>query len=259
MKPSFVIIGAGKLATHLSETLKINGYSIRQVYSRTAQSAKPLADKLNTRFTVQPKEIEADADIYIVAVKDSAYNDLLPQINFGKALVVHCSGSLPLSLLGKYAENTGVLYPLQTFSKNREVNFQEIPVFVEANSLQNEAVLLEITRKISGKVSVLDSEKRKFLHIAAVFACNFVNHLYTISSEILKNEDIPFEVLKPMILETAQKVQVIHPFDAQTGPAIRFDENIISAHLNDLRGLNDYAELYSSISRSIFEHHQKNK
>ena len=119
--------------------------------------------------------------------------------------------------------------------------------------------MFEIAQQLSDSVSVLDSEKRKVLHISAVFACNFVNHFYAISSEVLKKIDIPFKVLKPLILETAQKVLELQPEKAQTGPAIRFDENIISSHLKELEGLNNYQELYNSISKSIFEYHKKIK
>lgn len=256
MNLKFAFIGAGNLATHLSQALKINGYSILQVYSRTTESAKSLAEKLEADYTSELDEVTKEADVYIIAIKDSAYEEVLPKIQFDKKLVVHCSGSMPLAALENFAENIGVLYPLQTFSKIREINFKEIPIFTEASSAENEKVLLQIARKISDSVSSLNSERRINLHIAAVFACNFVNHFYTVSSDILNSKDIPFNVLKPLIAETAEKVQVMHPKDAQTGPAVRFDENIISKHLNELKGTKNYAELYNLISRSIFETHQ---
>jgi predicted short-subunit dehydrogenase-like oxidoreductase (DUF2520 family) len=172
-------------------------------------------------------------------------------------LIFHCSGSLPLSALNKYSENIGVFYPLQTFSKSRDVDFSEIPIFIESNSIKNEELLIKIASEISNSVSVLNSEKRKTLHISAVFACNFVNYFYSIAADILKSKDIPFDVLKPLILETAQKVQEIHPEKAQTGPAVRFDENIINTHLQELNNFSDYQQLYKSISKSIFEHYKK--
>jgi predicted short-subunit dehydrogenase-like oxidoreductase (DUF2520 family) len=146
---------------------------------------------------------------------------------------------------------------LQTFSKKREIDFIEIPVFIEANSTKNEKLLFEIASKISRSVSVINSDERKTLHISAVFACNFVNHFYTIAAEILKSKDIPFDVLKPLILETSKKVQDMEPEKAQTGPAVRFDENTINMHLQELKDFNDYQELYRSISKSIFEHYKK--
>jgi len=257
MSHRFVFIGAGNLATHLSIRLKQQGFEILQVYSRTENSAKVLAEKLDADFTNSLEKISKNADVYVVALKDSVYNEVLSQIDFGNKLVVHCSGSMTMSVLENFAENTGVIYPLQTFSKKREINFAEIPVFVEANSKKNEEKLIEIARKISDSVSVMDSEKRLFLHIAAVFACNFVNHFYVRASEVLAKKNIPFEVLKPLILETAQKVQESNPETAQTGPAVRFDENVINKHLNALDYDLNARELYNSISKSIFEFHKK--
>ena len=220
---------------------------------------KKLAENLGSDYTISPEDITPEADIYIVALKDSAFEKVLPNINYNNKLVIHTSGSLPVSVIEKYSENYGVFYPLQTFSKNREIDFQKIPVFIEASSTKNEKILLNVARQITNSVSVLSSEKRKYLHIAAVFACNFVNHFYTISAEILKSKEIPFDVLKPLILETALKIQELEPEKAQTGPAIRFDENVILNHLDEIKDLNNYAELYNSISRSIFEHYKKQR
>lgn len=258
MNLKFVFIGAGNLATHLSKRLKQQGFDVLQVYSRTEKSAKELAGKIDAGFTNSLKAISKEADIYVIALKDSAYNDVLPQIEFGNKLVVHCSGSMPMSVLENFAKNVGVIYPLQTFSKKREINFAEIPVFVEGNSENNEKQLIEIARKISDSISVMDSEKRLFLHIAAVFACNFVNHFYFRASEVLSEKNIPFDVLKPLIMETALKVQEMEPSTAQTGPAVRFDEKVINKHLEALEFDSKARELYNSISKSIFEFHKKN-
>lgn len=258
MSLKFVFIGAGNLATHLSRRLKQQGFNILQVYSRTEKSAKELADKIDADYTNSPENISKEADIYIVAIKDSVYDEVLSKIEFTEKLVVHCSGSMPMSSLEIYARNIGVLYPLQTFSKNREVNFVEIPVFVEANSKENEKKLFDIGEKISNSVSGLNSEKRLFLHIAAVFSCNFVNHFYTMASKILSEKNIDFDVLKPLIRETAEKVQEMKPENAQTGPAVRFDRNVIDKHLSALEFDPHKRELYNSISKSIFEFHQKN-
>lgn len=256
MSHRFVFIGAGNLATRLSTVLKEKGFSIEQVYNRSEKSAKSLAEKLRTNYTNSPKEILKDADIYFVALKDSAFEEVLPQINFKNKLLVHGSGSMPLSCLEKYSQNIGVFYPLQTFSIDREVDFSEIPVFIEANSAENEKKLIQIAEKISGRVSVLNSEKRLNLHISAVFACNFVNHFYTIAAEVLKSQEIPFEVLKPLIIETADKVQELEPLLAQTGPAVRFDENVISKHLETLQTYPEFQKLYRLVSESIYKFNQ---
>lgn len=257
MSLNFCFIGAGNLATHLSKAFQNKGFGISQVYSRTTLSAKELANNLSTNYVISTEEIDKNADIYFVALKDSAVDEVLSKINFNNKLIVHCSGSLPLSSIEKYSENFGVLYPLQTFSKKREVDFSEIPIFIEANSAKNEKLLCDIASQISGSVVVINSDKRKTLHISAVFACNFVNHFYTIAYDILKSKNIQFDVLKPLILETAKKVQEMEPEKAQTGPAIRFDKNIIDAHLHELNDFDNYRELYKSISKSIFEHYNK--
>ena len=257
MRHSFVIIGAGNLATRLSLVLKEKGFSINQVYSRSEKSAKSLAQKLQTSYTTIAYEIIPDADVYFVALKDSAFEEVLSQINLQNKLLVHCSGSMPLSCLEKYSGNIGVFYPLQTFSKDREVDFAEIPLFIEANSPENEKKLIQIAGKISDRISVLNSEKRLNLHIAAVFACNFVNHFYTIAAEVLKSKEIPFEVLHPLIQETALKIQKLEPALAQTGPALRFDEHVISKHLKELQPYPEFQNLYEIVSESIFKFHQK--
>jgi predicted short-subunit dehydrogenase-like oxidoreductase (DUF2520 family) len=150
------------------------------------------------------------------------------------------------------------LYPLQTFSRNRIVDFEKIPVFIEANKPENEKLLCDLASKITKNVSVLNSDKRILLHIAAVFACNFVNHFYGIAGSILDTAGISFDVLRPLIMETAQKVQEITPGEAQTGPAVRFDKTIIERHLQMLESGNKiYFELYKMVSASIFEHHKK--
>ena len=256
MSLNFCFIGAGNLATQLSKAFKNKGFRITQIYSRTEQSAKSLADLLNVNYTISINEIDKNADIYFVALKDEIVHEVLSQINFENKLVVHCSGSQSLSGFERYSENIGVFYPLQTFSKTRDVDFSEIPIFVESNSNKNEKLLLQIAGEISDSVSLLNSEKRKMLHISAVFACNFVNHFYTIAADILKSKNIPFEVLKPLIFETAKKVQEMEPERAQTGPAIRFDEKIMNSHLNELNEFGDYQQLYKLISKSIFDRYK---
>ncbi|WP_340114990.1 Rossmann-like and DUF2520 domain-containing protein [Maribellus mangrovi] len=254
--PKIVFIGAGNLATHLSQALQKAGFEIVQVYSRTEESSKTLAEKLNTNYTSDIKALLKTADIYFVALKDSAVNEVLSQTDLDNKLLVHTSGSLLLSALNHYSKNYGVLYPLQTFSKSIYVEFREIPVFIEASSPGIENELIQIAKTISGKVSCLNSEKRKSLHIAAVFACNFVNYFYTLAAGYLGKNKISFDVLHPLIKETAKKATEMPPVDAQTGPAVRFDENVINDHLESLKNYPELKELYNSISRRIFELHQ---
>lgn len=256
MSYRIVFVGAGNLATRLSVELKRNGYVIDQVYSRTKTSALRLASILGAAYTTFPEEIFSDADIYFIALKDSAVDEVLPRVNFKNKLVVHCSGSLELNSLSPYSENIGVLYPLQTFSKYQEVDFKKIPVFIEGNSKQVEAILLNIAERISENISVLDSEKRLYLHIAAVFACNFVNHCYAIASEVLKANDMSFGALHSLIAETASRALILDPKAAQTGPAVRYDHNIINKHLKALEAYPPLSLLYKEISESILNFHK---
>jgi predicted short-subunit dehydrogenase-like oxidoreductase (DUF2520 family) len=256
MSQRIVFIGAGNLGTRLAVELNKKGFIIEQVYSRTHSSANLLASKINSHYTTSPWKIMPGADIYFVALKDSAFDEVLPYVPLENQLLVHCSGSMPLTSIKQYSKNTGVFYPLQTFSRTRHLRFAKIPVFVEANSEKNQKKLLEIAKKISGEVSVLDSDARLNLHIAAVFACNFVNHFYTVAFEILKQKGVSFDVLKPLIMETAQKVQKMNPENAQTGPAVRFDKNVISAHQDALIDFPEYRDIYKRISKSIFNYHK---
>ncbi len=258
MSLKFCFIGAGNLATHLSTALVKNGFTILQVYSKTEQSAKTLAEKVYSSYSIAVNNIDTTADIFVVALKDDAVDEVLSQIDFQNKLVIHCAGSLPLSVLEKYSSNFGVLYPLQTFSKNREVNFETIPLFVEASSKTNEELILSIARKISTNISVLNSEKRLILHVSAVFACNFVNYMYTVAADLLESNEIPFEVIRPLIMETAEKVMNVEPKKAQTGPAVRFDKNIMEKHQKLLNN-KMYQELYMSLSKGIFEFHKNSK
>jgi predicted short-subunit dehydrogenase-like oxidoreductase (DUF2520 family) len=229
-----VFIGAGNLATQLSLALQHAGEQIVQVYSRTAVSALELATLLNVPYTTNLDEIVADADVYFYAVSDDALESLLQLPLAPDAIHVHTAGSVSIDVFIGKKSNYGVFYPLQTFSKNKQVDFKTIPVFIEASSPEVESTLFKIAHAVSEQVYKTNSEQRLKLHVSAVFACNFVNHLYQIASEVVKSADLPFEVLKPLILETAQKVMQLSPEEAQTGPAKRNDRGVINKHLDVL-------------------------
>lgn len=248
---NIVLIGAGNVATHLGLALTASGHKIVQVYSRTEETARQLADKLSATFTTDINSISGDADIYIIAVKDEAIEDIANQINVSGKLIVHTSGSISMDVLKNASENYGVLYPLQTFSKNTEINFKTVPICIEANTELNENSLLSLARDISDNVHLINSQQRKLLHLAAVFACNFSNHMYSIAGDILKKENLAFDMLKPLIMETARKIENNSPGDVQTGPAIREDQEIMDEHLEYLSGSSTYRELYKLISNSI--------
>lgn len=248
-----VLIGAGNVATHLGQALHKVGYKIVQVYSRTEASASVLAAALSADYTVNIEEIRCDADIYMVALKDTALQELAPRLVRGreKALFVHTAGSMPMDLWKDWACRYGVLYPMQTFSKQREVDFSTVPFFIEASASEELLLLHELAGKLSPKIYEATSQQRKHLHLAAVFACNFVNHMYALSMQILRQQGLPFEVMLPLIDETARKVHQLSPVEAQTGPAIRYDENVINKHLELLAGDPSVQELYEKISKSI--------
>ncbi len=246
-----VFIGAGNLATRLALELKRNNFNIIQVYSRTIESAKLLSEKISTSFTNNLNDIIIDADLYFIAVSDNAIKDILQKINFNNKLIVHTSGSIAIEILKKYSDNYGVFYPLQTFSKTRDINFNFVPVCIEANNTENISILNELAKQISEKVYEINSEQRKYLHLAAVFSCNFVNHLYSLSDNILDKKNIPFEILKPLIIETANKIIDNKPHDVQTGPAIRKDKNVIDEHLKLLSDFPEIKEIYKILSNNI--------
>ena len=252
MGKRIVMIGAGNVAGHLSVALQNSGNQIIQVYNRTKSAAENLAKELNSFPTDRISEITDQADLYILAVSDSALPLLVKQLRFDTRLVVHTSGSMDIKVFESAATNYGVIYPLQTFSKERMVDFNEVPIIVEGNNEDSEKILINLCQQISEKVIKLDSTDRLFLHLAAVFACNFTNHLYSLASEILDSRRLSFELLTPLINETAQKVQTIHPAEAQTGPAIRNDEIVIKKHLDLLSFSPGTRELYEKLSQSIY-------
>lgn len=252
MKIAF--IGAGRLATCLGAALQRAGHRIVQVYSRTRQSAETLAARLDCAWTVGPEEITAEADLYVLAVKDAVLPALIPQVVSGReqALFVHTAGSMPLSVFeGCGACRYGVFYPMQTFSKERETDFRHIPVFIEAARSEDEETLHGLAASLSDAVYVLSSENRKYLHLSAVFACNFVNHCYVRAAEVLAAHGIPFEVMLPLIDETAAKVHTLSPRQAQTGPAVRYDRNVLDRHLELLKEDKEAAAEYELLSWGI--------
>ncbi len=253
-----VFVGAGNLATHLAQALHAHGYNIVQVYSRTAESAATLAQKVNASFTNDLEAVVADASLYIVSLTDSAFVNLIPQIVKGKnkeALFVHTAGTLSMELWEGYASRYGVFYPMQTFSKQRAVDFASIPIFVEANSQHDTDLLLKMASGISHKAQLATSDQRKKLHVAAVFACNFTNHMYALTAELLEKSNLSFDVMLPLIDETARKVHTLSPKAAQTGPAKRNDELVMNEHLRMLGEGSEMANLYATLSQSIAHYH----
>lgn len=255
MIKNVVFIGAGNMATQLGMALFDSGINIVQVYSRTAESARALAGKVNASFTTDLSAIKENCDLYIIAVKDDALIEVARQINFNNRLVVHTAGSLSVQVLAPFSANIGVFYPFQTFSKNKKVDFSKVPVCLEANNESSFKSLESLAKKISYKVLPLDSKQRLYLHISAVFSCNFVNHLYALSEVILKENKMGLDLLYPLIQETTEKIMKLSPVDAQTGPSARNDQQIILKHLELLDNKPEMKKIYQMLSDSIYNLH----
>ncbi len=245
-----IFLGSGNLATRLALEMQKKGMRIGQVYSHTPENAERLAACLDCHWTIDPEAVETDADLYAFSLKDTVLADVIARIPPNNGLWVHTAGSIPMDIFSGYTANYGVLYPMQTFSKTREVDFSVIPFFLEANTSENAGKLQQLARKLSGNVRFLSSDKRKSLHLAAVFACNFTNHIYALAVRLLQEQDIPADVLLPLIDETAAKIHTMPPRLAQTGPAIRYDENVINKHLAMLDDP-DMRSIYRLISQNI--------
>jgi len=242
-----VIIGSGNVAQHLIEVMK-NAPSIDlvQVFARNPNQLNHLFP--SSKIVSDYQEITA-ADVYIISVSDNAIAEVSGKLPFENRLVVHTSGSSDFSVLDN-KNRKGVFYPLQTFTKGKKVDFTPIPICLEAENEQDYQLLEKLAHCISQKVFKINSEQRKSLHVAAVFVCNFVNHLYQIGNEICEANQIPFEVLHPLIQETAQKILEITPKEAQTGPALRNDTKTIEKHLDFLSDEN-YKTIYQLLTQSI--------
>ena len=242
-----VLIGSGNVAHHLIEAFaKSATVEVIQVFARQKESVSPLFDynKITSNYTHL-----AEADLYLVAVSDDAIAHVASQIPFENRLVVHTSGTVSINSLNS-KNRKGIFYPLQTFTKNKAVDFSSIPICLESENDSDFELLKNVAESISNAVFKINSPQRKALHVSAVFVNNFVNHLYQIGNEICIENNIPFEILKPLILETANKVMSLTPKEAQTGPAKRKDTKTIEAHLDLLTNENQ-ASIYKLLTQSI--------
>lgn len=246
---TIVFLGFGNVNFHLINTLyKHNKDSVIQVYNRSKINLNKELD--NIPFTTDLSKIK-EADLYIIGIPDdaiAAFSETLPLKN---KLVVHTSGSVSMEALSK-RNRKGVFYPLQTFSKNREVNFNTIPICIEAKEEADLELLTNLGKSLSEKVVEIDSDERSKLHLAAVFVNNFVNHLYAIGDDILGNNELSFDLLHPLIEETASKVKTLSPSEVQTGPARRGDQKTIEKHLHLLKE-GPESELYQQLTESLMK------
>jgi predicted short-subunit dehydrogenase-like oxidoreductase (DUF2520 family) len=249
-------IGSGNLAWHLAPALDNTDFAVKQVYSQTKKHAAQLAERLYQAEVVQSLDFSTSTSrIFILAVSDDVIQEIAEAITLPQgAVLVHTSGSQPLSVLG-YAHtlNIGVFYPLQTFSKAQKVDFKEVPIFIESDNKETETILLKMAKAISKKVLKVKSDQRKAIHVAAVFASNFSNHMITIAEELLKDQQLDLNLLKPLIVETINKSLSIGPVKGQTGPARRGDLEVLDKHLQFLSHDEKLAEIYRVISQHILD------
>jgi predicted short-subunit dehydrogenase-like oxidoreductase (DUF2520 family) len=247
------IVGSGNVATHLAAAFKNAGHSIVQVYSRSMQNAALLAYHVKAESIDDLGNINPETDIFVIAVKDDAIGLIAEKLAAYNKLMVHTSGATDLYALLAFSDKAGVFYPLQTFSKIKEVDFAAVPICIEGANEDIAGQLTQLAETVSQKVYPVNTDKRKTLHLAAVFACNFPNYLYAIAQQLLAGKDIAFDLLRPLILETARKVQNSFPADVQTGPAIRNDEKTMDAHSQLLRDHPEIQRLYALLSQGIIK------
>ena len=247
------LLGSGRVASCMGPRLKEAGHTIVAVYSRTIANARELAETLGAP-AFDRLEALPGADIYLTMLADDALSTLAPEIvkTCPDALFLHTAGSVPMDIWKEAgAKRYGVLYAMQTFSKGINVDWEQVPVFIEGSSAKELESIRKLALDLSPNVTPLSSRGRKKLHIAAVFTCNFTNHMYAISEQLLKEEGIPFSVMLPLVRATARKVESISPREAQTGPAVRGDRKVMSEHLELLKDNPEYADIYRLISTDI--------
>ena len=247
------IIGSGNVAYHLAKIISNTaGLELVQLVVRNLESIKNWVEtsKICTDFDA----IE-NADLYIIAVSDDAIEAVSEKLSIKNSLVVHTSGSTAFDVLNSN-HRRGVFYPLQTFSKNKKIDFKSVPICLETEQESDYVLLENVAKAISDQVYKIDFTQRKALHVSAVFVCNFVNHLYKIGSDICIENKIPFDILLPLIKETASKIEILSPAEAQTGPAKREDIITINSHLKFLSDENQ-KDIYKILTKSIIDNGKK--
>lgn len=247
------LIGSGKVATALATFMHQSGFTIVEICNRELKEAKILAQKVNTRAIDDIKKLSPEIDLLIIAVKDDAIKKMAEKIKLKNILVVHTSGTVPISALKKCSDSYGVFYPLQTFTGTNKIKTGEIPFLIEGNdeitSIQLEILASKFTTK--EKIIYADSEKRKKIHLAAVLVANFTNYLFSEAERILQKEKIDFEILLPLIKQVISNLETSSPSKNQTGPAFRHDQKTIASHLDLLRKNKNLGSVYQLLSDSI--------
>ncbi len=255
-----VVIGSGNVAWHLIRAFSSRGIEVLQLLGRNRDTTAAMSEYFGIPYIMNPKSLITDADIYLVTVQDDQIRAIAENLRLPGQLVVHTSGFTGLEAIREVSGKTGVIWPLQTLTRGKEVVFTSIPLFLEANSPESLETLRSFSALISDRVYVADSPTRQKIHLAAVIAGNLTNHLYTLSARILEQEQVPWDVLAPLIRETARKAAEGHPAESQTGPAVRQDIRVLEKHLDLLREEPEFREIYRLISENIIQkHHHGNE
>ncbi|MBO4722561.1 MAG: DUF2520 domain-containing protein [Muribaculaceae bacterium] len=254
-KQRVVMIGSGNVATNFALALK-DKYQLVQIYSRTIDNARELAEKVGCEAIDDLKMVVGDAHVYIIAVNDDAIARIIDNTPCNNALWMHTSGSTPIEIFEGKRNHYGVCWPVQSLSKSNIVKLDDAHLFIEGNSEKNTQELEKFASAMSQHVHKASSHDRLLLHIASVFACNFANHMFTLSNEVLDEAGLPFDVMLPLIKTTIEKLDHLTPQESQTGPAARGDIKIIEKHLSSLKG--DKREIYKLLSHSLMQRREKN-
>ncbi len=251
--------GAGRVGGSLCRKMYGSGIIIKQIVSVDESNGRSLADSCRASWSNE-LIYSSTTDILIVAVPDHDLKTILEKINCDKdTLVVHTAGSIGLDVFPGHIKRRGVFYPLQTFSKNREVDFSGLPFFIEGSDSRSSDALTELAVRIGGKVFLTDTSHRKALHLAAVFICNFTNHMLTTGKDIASSGGFGFEIFEPLIRETIDKALTAGPENSQTGPAVRNDVNVIEKHLDLLSFKPGYRDVYREVTNSIIDYYKKKR
>jgi predicted short-subunit dehydrogenase-like oxidoreductase (DUF2520 family) len=256
---NMVVVGSGNVAWHLVRAFSRKGIKVRQVLAHNEKTARSLSKAFSVPYILDPALLVKDADLYIIAVQDDHIREVAQALHLNNQFIVHTSGFSSISVLSGASANTGVIWPLQTLTAGKKIEYSDIPFFIEGSSVAWTDKLARFANLVSDHVMSTDSPTRQKIHLAAVIASNLTNQLYSISASILERQDISFSVLAPLILETAAKAGQQHPLRSQTGPAVRKDLHVIEKHLELLRDDPSFRDIYRLITENIIHHHSSKK
>lgn len=260
MAEKISIIGAGNVGFHLAQRLYTCGHKICQIYSRTQKKATDLAQRCNAHAINNLNQLSSEAEIYIIAIKDDGVKTLAEEIkllNKYNKIIAHTSGSVPSTVFEKHFDNYGIFYPLQTFSIQKNIDFEKLPFCIYGNKPEIQSRLITLAKSICPNVYPIDDYQRSILHVTAVIVNNFSNYLFSMADQICNDQNVPFDILKPLINETVQKIMQLPPKDVQTGPAARGDNNTINKHMDFLEQYPDYQFIYKTMSEQILAQQKK--